>query len=241
MRPDRMRGLDGAKVRELAESIRKFGLLSPIGVCIRDNVEVEPGDFEDLVHVLVYGNHRLEALKLLGEATVEVNLHRADDPSVEMMEIIENLHRNDLTKDERDRHVRRYAELLGLEDKPAQVGRVSEGGRGKKGVAQRVADDTGLGVSTVKRILNPEAAELERERQRENRERTKPVDATSEAASGAIADAKKTNDAIAFRDADDFANWLMTRLDLSELPTLISWLEGTKPKQTIAALRRLSA
>lgn len=180
VRPDRMRGLDEAKVRELAESIRKFGLLSPIGVCIRDNVEVEPGEFEDLVHVLVYGNHRLEALKLLGETKVEVNLHRDDDPHVEMLEIIENLHRNDLTGDDRKKHVKRLAELIqDQRDKnpSSQLG-TPEIGYGKpppaqKSIATEIAEKTGLARSTVHRILNDDKAELERQRQRENRQASK--------------------------------------------------------------------
>jgi hypothetical protein len=38
-----------------------------------------------------------------------------------------------------------------------------------------------------------------------------------------------------------FANWLHERTDLAELPTIISWLEGTKAKDVIAALRRQAA
>lgn len=253
----RHREVNEAEVGRIAESIRAIGLQSPPAVRIVDKVEIEGEDVYG-VPVLIYGLHRLRAVQSLGRSTIDCNLLDVDDDEAEMIEIAENLHRSDLTKDERYAQVRRYAELLekkrslqspqvgevegdGGGDKPAQLGRVSEGGRGNKGIAQRVAEDTGLGVSTVKRILNPEAAELERERQRENRERAKLVDAASDAASGAIADAKKTNEAIAFRDADDFANWLMARVDLAELPTLISWLEGTKPKQTIAALRRIAA
>jgi hypothetical protein len=33
----------------------------------------------------------------------------------------------------------------------------------------------------------------------------------------------------------------MARTDLNELPTIISWLEGTKPRDVIAALRREAA
>ncbi|MGV6875897.1 ParB/RepB/Spo0J family partition protein [Pseudochelatococcus sp. B33] len=247
VRPDRMRGLDEAKVRELAESIRDFGLLSPIGVCVRNNVEVEPGEFEDLVKVLIYGRHRLEALRLLGECMVEVNVHDADDPHVELMEIAENLHRLDLTKEQRDAHIRRYAEILAdLREKVPHDAALSSApqpqtGRGHKSVATEIAEQTGLSKDTVERVLNPERAEAERQKQRERREREKAARQSPDADTSVIADAKKTNEAIAFRDADDFANWLMARLDLAELPTLISWLEGTKPKQTIAALRRLSA
>ena len=41
--------------------------------------------------------------------------------------------------------------------------------------------------------------------------------------------------------AEEFANWLMEHSDLSQMPVLISWLEGTKPKDVIAAMRRIAA
>jgi hypothetical protein len=45
-------------------------------------------------------------------------------------ELAENLHRLDLTKDQRDQHIRRYVELIELRSaKPVQCGQVS-GGRG---------------------------------------------------------------------------------------------------------------
>lgn len=102
--------------------------------------------------------------------------------------------------------------------------------------------DTGVYLDKIKKLepvdqivaVKRDLASIDEQKERAARTSLAPPDP-------AIADAKKTNEAIAFRDADDFANWLMTRLDLAELPTLISWLEGTKPKQTIAALRRLSA
>ena len=77
----------------------------------------------------------------------------------EMWEIAENLHRVDLTKEERDNHIRRYAELLKLKRKPLKGGqddRVSDtGGRGHVGIAQQVSDATGVSNRTVRRVLNP--------------------------------------------------------------------------------------
>jgi hypothetical protein len=42
-------------------------------------------------------------------------------------------------------------------------------------------------------------------------------------------------------EAEQFAEWLLARTDLNELPTIISWLQGTKPNDVIAALRREAA
>lgn len=42
-------------------------------------------------------------------------------------------------------------------------------------------------------------------------------------------------------DAENFANWLLERIDLSELDVLVNWLNGTKAKDVIAVLRREAA
>ncbi|MFY9291719.1 MAG: hypothetical protein WAP03_13625 [Methylorubrum rhodinum] len=49
------------------------------------------------------------------------------------------------------------------------------------------------------------------------------------------------NRVIALTDAEQFAAWIMARTDLNELSVVISWLEGTKPRDVIAALRREAA
>lgn len=82
-----------------------------------------------------------------------------DEVQAELWEIAENLHRLDLTKDERDRHIRRYAELLEVRrtaEKPGQNVQVSNaGGRGNKSVSTVIAEETGLSARTVRRALNP--------------------------------------------------------------------------------------
>lgn len=52
---------------------------------------------------------------------------------------------------------------------------------------------------------------------------------------------KNTDRVIALSAAEEFAGWLMARTDLHEMPTIISWLEGTKAKDVIAAMRRVAA
>ena len=46
---------------------------------------------------------------------------------------------------------------------------------------------------------------------------------------------------IALTEAQHYAEWLLARSDIHELPTIISWLEGCKPKDVISALRREAA
>lgn len=70
----------------------------------------------------------------------------------------------DLTKDQRDEHIRRYAELLeariAAEKIQVRQNDAPEIGYGKpppqtKAPAARIAEETGLSVRTVQRALNP--------------------------------------------------------------------------------------
>lgn len=75
-----------------------------------------------------------------------------------MWEIAENLHRLDLTKEQRDEHIRRYAELLDAKVQQSaalSVAPIPTTGRGNKGIPRQIADETGLSVDTVRRALNP--------------------------------------------------------------------------------------
>lgn len=245
----RKRAADPRKVSEIAASIKQIGLLDPPAIYIAQGIVID-GEDAGGVYKLVYGLHRLLALKELGETVIDVKLLDIDDDEAEMIEIAENLHRNDLTKDERYAQVRRYAELLEKKrgQKPPQVGEVSPnaGGRGNKGIAAEVAEQTGLGRETVRRILNPEAAELERERQREIRERAKEHSEhdrrEAERTRKEIEKHNKDMDTVVrLTAAEEFANFLHGLISLEQLPTVLSWIEGTKPKDVAAALRRIAA
>lgn len=147
----RMRSADPARVATLAASMERHGLLQPITARMVGETEAE----------LVAGLHRLEAAKHLGWEWIDAVFVEADDIERELIEIAENLHRCDLTKEERDRQIRRYAELL--EAKPAvsqqSAAKLSVRGRAGEGrpvgVARQIADQTGLSVDTVRRAINP--------------------------------------------------------------------------------------
>ena len=91
--------------------------------------------------------------------------HIRQQDAAELWEIAENHHRLDLTKEQRDGHIRRYAELLEAKAEAARQVRqidapvLSDGRRAgpqhEKGVAKQVAAETGLSVRTVQRALNP--------------------------------------------------------------------------------------
>lgn len=148
----RHRPLDQEKIDSLAESMRVVGLLQPITVYTPDNANVE----------LVAGAHRLEAAKRLGWEDIQAIFIAGDEIDRELAEISENLHRIDLTKEQRDQHIRRYAELLKLREEerkkaiPSQGDPVLKRGPGQpKGIATKVAEQTGLSKRTVNRVLNP--------------------------------------------------------------------------------------
>lgn len=70
----------------------------------------------------------------------------------------------DLTKEQRDEHIRRYAELLEaraaipvVQNEPVEIGYGKPPVR-PKGIARQIADETGLSKSTVRRALNPKPA-----------------------------------------------------------------------------------
>lgn len=146
----RHRELDADKVEALAESIDELGLQQPITVFVED----------DVVN-LIAGRHRLEAARKLGWEQVEASFVKMTPVRREMWEIAENLFRVDLSKEQRDEHIRRYAELL-AEDAKLQTAHNEaieskrEDGRGhrQEGIAKKIADQTGLSKSTVQRAIN---------------------------------------------------------------------------------------
>lgn len=83
-----------------------------------------------------------------------------DPIAAELWEIAENLHRCDLSKEQRDEHIRRYAELLRERVGRTKPDNLSDftapgAGRGNKGVATQIAEETGFSKRTVERALNP--------------------------------------------------------------------------------------
>ena len=80
--PDTRRSVDAGKVTELAESIRRIGLLHPITVTCD--------------HRLVAGAHRLEACRKAGMSEIDCCFVDGDSLHIELAEIDENLVRNEL-------------------------------------------------------------------------------------------------------------------------------------------------
>lgn len=159
---ERHRALAEEAVQRLARSMQDIGLQQPITVRIVEEMMVD-GQLTAGVPVLVAGGHRLSAAKSLGWSHIDCLEIDDDALKAELWEIAENLHRHDLTKDQRDEHIRRYAEVLEamkaelqLRQNVAIESKRSDG-RGHRpiGVASQIASETGLSKRTVERALNP--------------------------------------------------------------------------------------
>jgi ParB family chromosome partitioning protein len=249
------RPVDPAAVDRLADSMSRIGLLSPI--CVRKGISPY-GTF------LIYGAHRLAAAKQLGwlkiPAVVREDLP-GDPIEDELEEIAENLHRADLTVLERSTQTARWIEIT---DKLSQAAKELPRGRGQpEGGINKAAREIGVDKDAAYRavkiaslsdaakdaavevglddkqdvllkaakapddvaFLRQEHARREADKQRKEAEKLN----------------KDTSRVIALTDAEQFGQWLMERTDLQELPMIISWLEGTKAKDVINAMRRLAA
>lgn len=158
---ERHRALSADAVKTLAASMKDIGLRQPITVRVVDEMKVD-GEMVSAVPVLVAGRHRLEAAMHLGWSHIDCLEVDDDAIKAEMWEIAENLHRVDLSKEQRDEHIRRYAELIEAQAEiPKPQSAAMEFGYGKpppraKSTARKIAEATGLSDDTVRRALNPQ-------------------------------------------------------------------------------------
>lgn len=106
---NRKRALDTDKVITLADSIKRLGLLHPISI--------------DEHNILQAGLHRIEACKRLGWQTIPAIIRPNGDALLaELIEIDENLIRNELTVLEQSEHLKRRDEVLQEMGMRAEVG-----------------------------------------------------------------------------------------------------------------------
>lgn len=108
------REFDEAALRDLAESIRMYGLLQPLTVT-RTEIHKEDGGLA-VEYELISGERRLRASKLLGLAQVPAIIRaNTDDARVKLeLAIIENLQREDLNPVERARSFSQLVSEFGL-------------------------------------------------------------------------------------------------------------------------------
>lgn len=108
------REFDEAKLVELAESIRMYGILQPLTVTKKE-IQTEDGAFYS-EYELIAGERRLRASKKAGLEQVPVIIRSGEQTEQEKLElaIIENLQREDLNAVDRALAFRQLADVFGL-------------------------------------------------------------------------------------------------------------------------------
>ncbi len=108
------REFDEQKLRELADSVRMYGILQPLTVT-RNEIQREDGTFYT-EYELIAGERRLRASKLAGLSQVPVIIREGEDSEQEKLElaIIENLQREDLNSVDRALAFRQLSDVFGL-------------------------------------------------------------------------------------------------------------------------------
>jgi ParB/RepB/Spo0J family partition protein len=151
------RPIDEDAIRRLMESISSIGLQHPITVMVDESLTDPETDEVIGGWRVIAGAHRLEACRRLGHRTIPAVEWSCTDLEAELWEIAENLHRADLTKEQRDRQIRRYAELIKAQEGiPQNAEQLPKPRRGRpKSVTSKVAEATGLSDDIVRRALNP--------------------------------------------------------------------------------------
>ncbi len=99
--PERLRAVEDDHALAIQASIVQHGLLNPITVR-----PLEGGSS----YALVAGAHRLRAIELLGEPEIDAVIVEADDDEAVMLEVSENLFRNELSALDRAVFVLSYRE-----------------------------------------------------------------------------------------------------------------------------------
>lgn len=143
---ERLRAVDESKVKEIAESIQKIGMLNPITLS-NDNE-------------LIAGMHRLRACQLLGLIEVEARVVELDELERELAEIDENLIRYDLHYTDRGEHFRRRKEIYEKKyPETKQGGLPGKAGGGKVAkneIISSFAEDTASTLNISERTVQQE-------------------------------------------------------------------------------------
>lgn len=117
---------DEGKLRDLAESIKQYGVLQPL-VVTRKETSTDRGI--QVEYELIAGERRLRASKLAGLAQVPVVIRRETDEKIKLeLAIIENLQREDLNPLERAEAFKKLIDQFSLKhyEVAARVGKSRE-------------------------------------------------------------------------------------------------------------------
>lgn len=144
--PERLRAVEEEHAIAIAQSIVEHGLINPITV--RPTPAAKGGKWS-----LVAGAHRLRAFELNGEPEIEAMLVEGDKSEAQLIEITENLFRNDLSVMDRAIFVQSYRDVWETKHGKVEAGRpgnsanlalLFEAEAESGGFSQHVADRMGL-------------------------------------------------------------------------------------------------
>jgi hypothetical protein len=255
---DRLRAVDPARVSALIASIADLGLRTPITV-------VRAQRDGDECFRLVAGAHRLEAVRQSGEDYIDAFVMEGDADDAALWEIDENFARAELTDAQRaEHHVRREEILKRKGMVKTKTGPIAANSATTP-YAKKAAADLGVSERTVRQdlargkkiapdVLSEVAGtdldkgvvldELARTPAEEQRAKLAEITLRRQEAERVKKDAEAANRAtdrvIAMTEAERFAEWIMNRTDLGELPVIIGWLTAAKSADIAAALRRIA-
>ncbi|MGN6777602.1 ParB/RepB/Spo0J family partition protein [Rhizobium sp.] len=132
--PERLRKVEEEQALAIAQSIVEHGLINPITV--RSTPAAKDGNW-----TLVAGAHRLRAFVINGEPEIDAIVVEADKADAQLIEITENLFRNDLSVMDRAIFVQTYRDVW-----EGKFGKVEPGRPANRAnLAQLIADEVEAG------------------------------------------------------------------------------------------------
>ena len=244
------RKLNADVVSALAASIQQIGLRTPISV--RQGAQG---------YYLIAGAHRLAAVKQLGWNVIPADVFlEATSIEIRLWELSENLHRSDLTAQERADMIAEWVKITEATQTKAKLTKKNSAGEAHgshlgrpEGGIRAAARALGVDRNEAGRALKiaslaPEAKEVAREVGLDNNQSAllRALDAGPSAKEQAAAlreEAKqKRRGPRAVESLEEFADYLMVHCAGVHVPEIITWLEdmdkhGVTIKQIIKRLR----
>lgn len=251
--PPRRRQVTSEQIQAMRHSLRENGLITPIGIRIADEMEVN-GEMVKAVPVLVYGATRLEAAKQEGWREIDTQLLEGTDRDFAKAEIIENLHRTELTVQERADWT---AELVRLcsDEKVAHV-EPPKGGKqpldqGVRNAARELGEDRNVIQRAVKiAAIAPEAKEAAKAAKLDDNQSAllqvaaEPTAEAQVAKVQEIAERRRQSHPTTPQtdppySAQAFATWLLERVKKpADRETLVEYVKTVDPRDLLWALKR---
>ena len=152
--PERLREVEEEQALIIAQSIVEHGLINPI------SVRATPAK-TGFKFTLIAGAHRMRAFEINDETEIEALVFKADAAEGQLLEITENLFRNELSVIDRAIFVQSYREIWEQKHGKIEAGRpgnrinliqlISEEATATT-FAQHVADRMGISVPAYKRL-----------------------------------------------------------------------------------------